>query len=226
MRTKVVIFLSVLLAIASLSSAAYVGMTDSEFTPHYRRQENTNWCWAACAEMALSSSGVNIPQTTLVQVANNGNISNAPGFPPQMIMLTNNLFTQPAGHAAVVSGQMVQGAIIPTVLYNHLKRKKPVIIEYNYGGGTGHAIVLIGMDYEIVNHMILIKTMYIFDPFSYAQVPNPWGGYSLQPDNTKIRKSYGFYPTPGNTPTLPTFPQIVPFPGVIQNMIMIEGTTL
>jgi hypothetical protein len=115
----------------------------------------------------------------------------------------------------VVSGQIVLGAPLPTVLYNQLKQKKPVVLTYQ-GGSIGHAVVLTGIDATVSHAGVQITKLYVFDPFSYTVSPGPWGP-TFTPNTSLIYREY----MPQQTPYGIAIP-----PGLITAVILMNGSPI
>ena len=164
----------VLSLICTVTQAQSVGISKSSFYPHYRIQQTLTWCWASSAEMVLSYEGVNIPQNAIVTKVKGAPIPGT-GNPYEMIGATNGVFKDPTNNSIVVSGQFVQGPPPSTVLYNQLKHNRPVVLTYQNGPWSGHAVVLTGADATINSTGVQITKFYVFDPFPFVQPPTPWG---------------------------------------------------
>lgn len=208
--------------------AGFVGISDASFKPHYRAQKEPMWCWASSAEMVLSYQGIRLPQEAIVTRIKGAPI-NQGGNVIEMIQSVNGVFADQAGKRVVVSGQYVQGAPLPTVLYNQLKKKRPVVLTYQGGPASGHAVVVTGIDAIVSNGGVNISKLYVFDPFSYRQTPP-------QP----IRAPNGFimgYTQPGFQkdpsliykvcPITSWYNQVIlPGLGTVTGMILIDATSL
>ncbi len=206
----------VLIATAHHAFAEFIGITQDEFKPHYRRQAQTMWCWASSAEMVLSFQGVELQQDKIVQLVTGGTY-NAPGSLPQMVSSTNGVIKDIHGKSTVVSGQFVLGWPLPTVLFNQLKQKKPVILTFQNGPGIGHAVVLTGVDASVGANGVTISKYHFFDPFSYSAVPTPFGMNFLTND-ALIYQSADLMMTPGGL--------IMLGKGVVTGAIFMNGSTL
>lgn len=115
--------------IVNSASAEFIGVPKDEFKKHYRSQKESMWCWASSAEMVLSYQGINLPQDEIVKRVK-GILVNQGGTPVEMVASTNAILKDTNNKNAVISGQYVIGAPLPTVLYNQLKQKKPIILTY------------------------------------------------------------------------------------------------
>lgn len=207
---------TICLCVPLLAQAEFVGISKDDFKTHYRAQKDPLWCWASSAEMALSYQGVKLPQEMIV-LRVKGAIVGGTGNPGEMIASTNGIFTDINGKKSVVSGQLVLGAPLTTVLYNQLKQKKPVILTYQASAQFGHAVVLTGIDATVGDSGVQVLKFYVFDPFAYRMTPNPWGGMNYVFDDSLVYKEY--------------IPQTTPFgiaipAGLVTGVILVNGTTL
>ena len=212
---KMKYFFIFLLLYPSIGFTGFIGIGKKEFEQHYKSQRAQNWCWASSAEMVLSYQGINLPQETIVERIKGFRVD-ATGNPMEMIKSVNTVLRDEQNRRVVVSGQYVTGAPLTTVLYNHLKQKKPVILTYQSGPWFGHAVVLTGMDAIVNNNNIDITKLYIFDPFSYRQVTD-WRGYRLEHDSNLIYREY----RPRETPL-----GIEIEAGLITGVIFVDGSVV
>ena len=187
MKIKQFLFLSLLFP--CLCFAEFIGITETEFMPHYRSQRMSMWCWATSAEMVLSYNGIVMPQERIVEAIKHIPV-NAPGIPLEMVRTVNDIFKDENDEKIVVSGQYVLGAPLPLVLYNQLKQKQPVILTYQSGPGIGHAVVLTGIEASKVRGGILVSQIHVFDPFPDPRQP-PYRIYSLMTTNYGISMGVG-----------------------------------
>lgn len=206
------------LMLSRLSAAEFVGIPDEEFQDHYRAQQGQFLCWATCAEMVLSHQGIKLPADTIVENIQ-GQFSDSVGSYLDMIKSTNGIFQDIAEENVVISGQMVTGAPISTVLYTSLKKKKPIILLYQNGPQMGHAVVLTGAEFTINETLgeITVEKFHVFDPFSYRRVID-FKGNRLEEDESLIKKEY--------KPKMAFNNQLHIEAGVVTAVIIIEGTPL
>jgi len=201
--------------IVNSAYAEFIGVPKDEFKKHYRSQKESMWCWASSAEMVLSYQGINLPQDEIVKRVK-GILVNQGGTPVEMVASTNAILKDTNNNNAVISGQYVIGAPLPTVLYNQLKQKKPIILTYQSSPQFGHAVVLTGAEVRIDPALgVLVDKLYVFDPFSYQIVPNGWGGVNFIEDKSRIYAEY----LPKTTPYGIAIP-----PGIITGVILMNGT--
>ncbi|MCZ8254782.1 MAG: C39 family peptidase [Polaromonas sp.] len=204
-----------LLCLPAVVLAEFVGIPKADFDKHYRRQQDPFWCWASSAEMVLSYQGVKLPQDKIVERIK-GMVVSGTGSPVEMIRSTNGIFTDTGGKNAVVSGQLVMGAPLPTVLYNQLKQKKPVVLTYQPNPQIGHAVVLTGMEATVSSAGVFVTKLYVFDPFAYNVSPGPWGPV-FTPNDSLIYRDY----IPQETPYGISLPV-----GLITGVILMNGSLI
>lgn len=210
-------FVGVLALLSTFGALAdFVGLTDAEFLPHYTRQHTPMWCWAASSQMVLSYQGVKIPQEKIVERVT-GTLGATPGSINDMINAANGVFSTEGGKA-VVSGQYIYGAPLPTVLYNQLKNKRPVILNYlSPGNNVGHAIVVTGIEASIASGQVMVSSIHVFDPFAYHINYDGWGKTTYTFDPELTTKTYPLTQQPNGV--------FIP-PGVITGVILVEGSKL
>ncbi|MBW8720767.1 MAG: C39 family peptidase [Polaromonas sp.] len=204
-----------LLCLPAVVLAEFVGIPKADFDKHYRRQQDPFWCWASSAEMVLSYQGVKLTQDKIVERIK-GMVVSGTGNPVEMVRSTNGIFQDVNGKNAVVSGQMVMGAPLPTVLYNQLKQKKPVVLTYQSNPQIGHAVVLTGMDATVSSAGVVITKLYVFDPFAYTVSPSFRGPVFTKDDSLIYRE----YP-PQETPYGVSIPA-----GMITGVILMNGSPI
>ena len=177
LKTAAIVLASFLSASAS---AERIGISRASFESHYRIQKTINWCWASSAEMVLAYSGVKLEQDAIV-----ARVRGLPLFgsanPLEMIQSTNGVFPDAGGKKSiVVSGQMVAGAPTTAVLYNQLKNNRPVVLTYQNGPWSGHAVVLVAIDADVQANGVNVSRFYVFDPFPFQQQMTPFGAQLVE----------------------------------------------
>ena len=143
--------------------------------------------------MVLSHQGVNLPADAIVEKIK-GYKADQTGNHVEMIKATNGIFKDVNDNNVIVSGQMVLGAPISTVLYTSLKNQKPIILLYQNGPQIGHAVVITGAEIDVnpVTEKVNVLKWHIFDPYSYHRVPDftQPKGFRLIEDEKLIQKEY------------------------------------
>jgi len=210
-----------LVGIGANAQLATIGIDRSEFAPHYRPQQQLMWCWASSAEMILSYEGIDLPQQAIVTRIMGAPV-NAPGNLYQIVAATNLVLPDAAGVQTVVSGQFVQGAPVPAVVFTQLSHKRPVILTYSAGPATGHAVVLTAIDYRPTSRGPDILRFYVFDPFSYSQRMDIAGHPYLAPDPGLQYKVYSVQSTPGGVALMDSGRVV----GTITGMLLIDAAPM
>lgn len=211
-------FTTIVLTIVILQSSAfseYVGIQRADFQPHHRDQRGLMTCWASCVEMILSYEGIRLPEEAVVARVRGIPIDGA-GNLTEMVKSTNGIFLDTQGRTAVVSGQFCYGEPIKTVLYNHLRRNKPIILTYQNGPWAGHAVVLVGIEATVSPQDVIISEFHIFDPFCFQQVMGPNGPMLMR--NPEL--AYRVYHPRRINPM-----QVAIEPGVVTGIILVEGSS-
>ncbi|MBN8693520.1 MAG: C39 family peptidase [Bacteroidetes bacterium] len=131
----------------------FAGIKSNIMDSVYAKQNDTNWCWAACIEMIAKYNGVNISQEYFAHsycgVGFNGYIKNCPA--PVDIITENLNWCAYTGwdrkRTHCISTSAHHGTPNVETLITLLKANIPVIIAYNTGLNVGHAVVLSGISY-------------------------------------------------------------------------------
>jgi hypothetical protein len=133
----------------------FAGIRSDVMDSVYAKQNNTNWCWAACIEMIAKYHGLAINQEYFAHsycgVSTNGRIVNCPA---PVDVITENLnwcaytgWNKRKSHCIRTSVHYGKPNI--ESLITLLKQNKPVIIAYkNRGSNVGHAVVLTGISFD------------------------------------------------------------------------------
>jgi hypothetical protein len=140
-----------------------------------RAQEESNWCWAACLEMAFSCLGNRVTQQTVVKAAW-GDIRNVPASPAEIVKTVNREYVDILGGRFRPRAKLLDrtftiftniGALSET--FDHVAAGKPAIVGTLNGDGTGHATMLTHLSVRRKNRSTL--------PELYsARVYDPWPG--------------------------------------------------
>jgi hypothetical protein len=142
-----------------------------------RAQEETNWCWAACLEMAFSCLGNRVTQQTIVKAAW-GDIRNAPASPADIVKTVSREYVDILGGRFRPKAQLLDrtftiftniGALSAT--FDHVALGKPAIVgTVNADGTSGHATMLTHMTVRRPATRDRIPELYS------ASVYDPWRG--------------------------------------------------
>ena len=107
------------------------------------RQQNTQWCWAACIQMMFRMYGYDLPQYVLVQETWGG-IVNMPAYPNQILAALNRIYVDSSGRRFSATGDAFTVNISTAI--QDLSNRSPLIV-----GALGHATVLTALNYTQSN---------------------------------------------------------------------------
>ena len=147
----------------------FVGIPDKEFDYNAAAQENIQWCWAASIQMVLNYYGLKVNQNQVVAKSyppdDNGKL---PDWPATYDLITINLnnWTIPYnGTLHHVHANMGEGAPSPSSLITELSEGRPVILAFETGEHSTHAIVVTGCKYLSSNLGPLVRNIIARDPW-------------------------------------------------------------
>lgn len=123
-----------------------IGIPTNIMAFHAVEQHSMNWCWAASAQMALSTQSVRISQEAIV-AGLFGDLVDSPGGLPHFLALCDQYDTpQGAKHVTCECGE---GPPPLVFLIDSLANHRPVILACsNPGTNSGHAVVATAVLYE------------------------------------------------------------------------------
>jgi hypothetical protein len=142
--------------------------------PH--AQEESNWCWAACLEMAFSCLGNRVTQETIVKAAW-GDIRNVPATPAQIVKTVNRDYVNNMGGRFRPKAQLLDrnftlftkiGAL--SAAFDHVALGKPAIVGTMNPVGPGHATMLTHISVRRRTGGATLPELYS------ARVYDPWPG--------------------------------------------------
>ena len=173
MRRLITIFIFFLTFGSARQSLAqdvlYVGIKSQDFNYFASSQHNSNWCWAASLQMIFNYYGVNISQEQIVArsygVDPNGNLPNWTGNFEVITENLNNWSVDNNGRQYAVRATFNQGAPTPAYLIQELSMKHPVLIGYQSGPNSGHAVVITACSYSESDYGPVIQTLIVRDPW-------------------------------------------------------------
>lgn len=182
-----------LITLASTSSFAqtqpvYVGIPTQNFNYFASPQHNSNWCWAASLQMIFNYYGVNITQEQIVArsygVDPNGELPNWTGNWQVITQNLNNWSVDNNGRQYAVMATFNQGAPSPYYLIQQLSQGRPILIGYQSGPNSGHAVVITACSYIQTYDGPVIQSIVVRDPWPSEQnTANDgraeWGGSQL-----------------------------------------------
>jgi hypothetical protein len=147
----------------------YVGIARENFNYFASSQRNSNWCWAASLQMIFNYHGVSITQEQIVArsygVDPAGNLPNWAGSFPVITANLNNWSVDNSGRQYMVGAQLNWGAPTPAYLVQELSAQRPVLIGYQSGPNSGHAVVITACSYFPSAYGPIIQTLIVRDPW-------------------------------------------------------------
>ena len=141
-----------------------VGLRSDAMDYHAAAQRASNWCWAACVQMALSTEGVSIPQATIVRDTF-GVAVNMSGQPQHILQNLDGRHVQRDGvrHRLVATAGL--GPPPKELLIRELKHNTPVIVGYPVQGRRiGHAVVVTAVICERTDSGTKLRRIMVRDP--------------------------------------------------------------
>ena len=155
--------------IAFSQTPQYVGINSGAMNYFAASQQNSQWSWAASIQMVLNGYGVNINQQQIVAKTYGsdqfGNLPNWPGSFQAIHHNLNNWNIDNFGYPYLVQAQFGMGAPSPNTLFNELSNGRPVIIGYQSGSNSGHAVVVTAISYFPTPYGPNIQTIVVRDPW-------------------------------------------------------------
>lgn len=111
-------------------------------------QENSNWCWAACLEMAFSCLSHRVTQQTIVKTAW-GDIRNVPASEREIVRTAQREYVDTFGTRFRAKARLLDRTITMITdmaslgqTFEHVGAGKPAIVGTWNADGSGHATML------------------------------------------------------------------------------------
>lgn len=124
-------------------------------------QNASQWCWAACIEMAFAYHGYRVSQERIVEETWGG-LVDYPGTPMQIMTNLNKMWTDDDGYSFMAIGDSFSANVYSAA--HDLAADYPLII-----GALGHATILTSMSYT----QNMMSGIWVMDS---ATVLDPWPG--------------------------------------------------
>lgn len=172
--TKTIILLLVIgSSNVSKAQSTYIGIPSERFNYCAASQRSSNWCWAASLQMIFNYYGVNISQEQIVYrsygIDPQGNLPNWAGSFEVITANLNNWNIDNFGRRYSVSANLNWGAPSPVYLIQELAAQRPVLVGYQSGPNTGHAVVITACSFTQTNFGPIINSIVVRDPFPTPQ---------------------------------------------------------
>jgi len=172
MRNKFLLFLLILLVWGFRGLAQdlqFIGIPNKEFDYDAAAQENVQWCWAASIQMVLNYYGLKVNQEMVVEKSYpRDEKGELPNWPATYDLITNNLnnWVIPYnGSLHHVRAEMGEGAPSPAALLEELSNGRPVILAFETGNHSTHAIVVTGCYFKESDKGPLVRNILARDPW-------------------------------------------------------------
>ena len=172
---------AVLFAVCLLSSQSFaqlvggvqqVGIPSGEMDFVAAAQQNSQWCWAAAIQMVLGYHGVAITQQQIVARTYGtdwwGNLPDWAGSIEAITANLNNWSIDNYGQQYSVAAALNWGAPAPNVLIDELRNRRPMIIAYQSGPNSGHAVVVTAAKFSQTMRGAMIHSIVVRDPWPSA----------------------------------------------------------
>jgi len=152
----------------AVPSVYYVGIPSSQFNEVFAEQQNSQWCWAAAIQMILQYYGVDVSQRDIVyRTYGSDDFGRLPNRPASFETITDNLNTLAIdrdGERYVIRASMGYGIPDPATLVDELRNERPVLIGYQTGPYTGHAVVATSVSFLGSLDYPRLQTIVVRDP--------------------------------------------------------------
>ena len=133
----------------SASQIRVIGFPTSRMNYHIAEQEASNWCWAACVQMALSARGIEVSQEEIIRNTFGGELRDEPGGPEEILANLNGNMKDRAGRTIHIWGSCQEGPPSLEQLRSQFNRGIPLIIGYDVPWqSVGHAAVVTAVIYR------------------------------------------------------------------------------
>lgn len=176
-KFKLVLFLMLTIGMGQQvfgQQLTYVGISRDKFNYFSSSQRNSNWCWAASLQMVFNYYGVSITQEQIVARSygtdQTGSLPNWAGSFPVITANLNNWNADNKGREYVVAASLNWGAPTPAYLIQELTAQHPVLIGYQSGPGTGHAVVITACSYIQTANGPIVESIIVRDPWPSKEI--------------------------------------------------------
>lgn len=146
------------------------------------RQRSTQWCWAACIEMAFGAFGFPVPQEQFVSQTYGG-LVNMAGSNEAILRSINRSYVDAYGRRFQAFGETVSMGVAQMI--QDLAVNCPMILCCNTGGMVGHATVLTAINYTVDNlNQMQLNSVVVRDPWPDSQsrralTTEEWAGVGM-----------------------------------------------
>jgi hypothetical protein len=156
---------AVLIALVGCLScgAQWVGIPAGVVNGFAVSQWQSEWCWAASAQLILNLYGIPVTQADLV-ARSHGNLGNNPGSDMDILAVLNG-WVPAAGGSRTVHATEFPGLLAPQLIINNLTSGHPILIAIASGPASGHAVVITAAAFVQTPQGPLLSGLVIRDPW-------------------------------------------------------------
>jgi hypothetical protein len=173
-----------------------VGILAANLNEIAEPQQKSEWCWAASIQLALSCYKIHVSQADIVaRTYGTGWDDDPVNHPGSDDAITKNLSgwgIDSAGHHYAVGCFAGEGPPNAAGLIAVLKKKYPVLLAIDNGGGGGHAIVCTAVSYVDTPAGPVIQNLIVRDPYPYLTWQATHGRY-VMPWGIAVKIIRGFW---------------------------------
>lgn len=149
---------------ATASPKVHVAGLRTDTMNYYASEQlQSEWCWAACIQMVLSTRQINLSQNDIVNRAF-GSLTNTPA---DLELIVRNLDGWRVAHgnrSTRLTATLGRGRPPIEVLVDSLTQNVPVLVALQPSGGEGHAVVVTAVIYEDTDSGPQIRSVIGRDP--------------------------------------------------------------
>ncbi|MBL8880919.1 MAG: C39 family peptidase [Phycisphaerales bacterium] len=155
-----------------------IGFRTDEVNQFAAIQKGTQWCWAACIQMALGSQGISVSQEDIVRRTYGCDpFGRLPDWSASDQAITANLngwAHRVDGKRVTVRAQQFLGAPPPNVIVNELTNRRPIILAYKTSPFMGHVVLCTAATVVQGPQGASLNSVIIRDPMSGRQEVQPF----------------------------------------------------
>jgi hypothetical protein len=157
------VFLVLLLAGAKLRAQMPIWVGLNNVNPFAVSQWKDEWCWAASSQLILNLYGIPITQADIVHSIH-GNFDDYGGSDSDISASLNGRAQTPSGVRQIHSIEG-SGLPAPAILIDQLRTGHPILIAYQSGPYSGHAVVVTAAAYFPSPQGPIVTSLVTRDPW-------------------------------------------------------------
>jgi|GEM_PF-1194728 len=161
-RSLLALLFAVSFALAQAQT--FVGIPKEKFDYVAASQHNGNWCWAATIQMVMNYYNIPVTQEDIVKKTFGTNrYGELPDLPASHEVMTENL--NAVGRLKKIQADLYYGVPETAYLIEQLKLERPVLISYETGEETEHAVIITGISYLETPYGPELQSIIVRDPW-------------------------------------------------------------